>query len=98
MFGSGILHARTCLWQTGPKCLDCSLRVPQVKSLKITVKDANGIIVKSEALKEEYRGKVAQLTRQLSEMQVCMSCRRPTRCTLSSCARTAPIALAGRNF
>ena len=53
-----------------------AVRVLQVKSLKITVKDANGIIVKSEALKEEYRGKVAQLTRQLSETQVIhgMSC------------------------
>jgi hypothetical protein len=47
---------------------------PQVKSLKTTVKEANGIIIKSEALKEEYRLKVMQLQRELEETQV-MACR-----------------------
>ena len=41
----------------------------QNSTLRQTVKDANGIIVKSEALTHDYRRKVLHLTRELTEAQ-----------------------------
>ena len=62
-----------CSLDTAPLDSEVELRLKHLEeqnsTLRQTVKDANGIIVKSEALTHDYRCKVLDLTRQLSEAQ-----------------------------
>ena len=62
-----------CSLDTSPLDSEVELRMKHLEeqnsTLRQTVKDANGIIVKSEALTNDYRCKVFDLTRQLSEVQ-----------------------------
>jgi len=62
-----------CSLDTAPLDSEVELRMKHLEeqnlTLRQTVKDANGIIVKSEALTHDYRCKVLDLTRQLSEAQ-----------------------------